>query len=148
MEEKNGCNVHTAELGFAEAVSINFVCKNLAQFRSAPKPKSQYLDIPIPKKAIINLEGQNTIIYGKVGIKGVYEPLAKKLSTHLPLDCSTGLVRVELNPRYKRIKNSPHVNVIEQVLKDVPLLGEVGSGAREHVREGIRSLWPSRCHDP
>ena len=28
---------HTAELGFEEAVSINFACKNLAQKSSAPK---------------------------------------------------------------------------------------------------------------
>jgi hypothetical protein len=47
---------HTTELGFEEAVSINFACKNLAQNPLVPKPKAQYLEIPIPKKAVINLK--------------------------------------------------------------------------------------------
>ena len=138
---------HTVELGFEEAVSINFACKNLAQNPLVPKPKTQYLKIPIPKKAIINLKVK-TSLSAKVSSKGVYEPLAKKLSIHPPLGCSTEFVRDELNPKYTRIENFRHVDVIEQGLGDEPLLGEEGYWAREHVKEGGRSLWPGRCHGP
>ena len=138
---------HTTELGFEEAVSINFVCKNLAQNPLEPKPKTQYLEIPIPKKAIINLI-EKVSLSVKGSSKGVYEPLAKKLSIHPPLGCPTEFARNELNPRYTRIKNFRHVDVIEQGLRDEPLLDEEGYWARELVKEGIQSLWPGRCHGP
>jgi hypothetical protein len=84
----------------------------------------------------------------KVKNKGVYEPLAKKLLMHPPLGCPTEFASDELNPRYTRIENFLHVDVIEQELVDGLLLGEEGCRAREHVREGSRSLWPGRCHGP
>ena len=80
--------------------------------------------------------------------KGVYEPLAKELSIHPPLGCPTEFARDELDPRYTRIRNFRHVDVIEQGLGGEPLLGEEGYWAREHVKEGGQSLWPGRCHDP
>ena len=138
---------HTAELGFEEAVSINFACKNLAQNPLVPDPKPQYLEIPIPKKAIINLK-EVMSLSAKVSSKRVYEPLAKKLSMHLPLGCPTEFAHDELNPRYTRIKNFRHADVIEQGLGDEPLLGEEGYWAREDVKEGCQSLWPGRCHGP
>ena len=107
----------------------------------------QYLEIPIPKKAIINLKEKMSISV-KVSSKGVYEPLAKKLSIHPLLGCPTEFVHDELNPRYTRIKNFHHVDVIEQGLGDDPLLDEEGFWVREHVEEGSQSLWPGRCHDP
>ena len=79
---------------------------------------------------------------------GIYEPLAKRLLRQPPLGCPTEFVRDELNPRYTRIGNSPHIDVIEQELGDVPLLGEEGYWAKVHVREGSQSLWPGRCHGP
>lgn len=138
---------HTAELGFEEAVSINFACKNLAQDPLAPKPKTQYLEIPIPKKTIISLKNQMSLS-AKLSSKGVYEPLAKKLSIYRPLGCPTEFARDELNPRYTRIKNFRPVDVIEQELGDEPLRGEEGYWAREDVKEGCQSLWPGRCHGP
>jgi hypothetical protein len=138
---------HTAELGFEEEMSINFACKNLAQNPLALKPKTQYLEIPIPKKAIINLRDKMSLS-AKVHSKGVYEPFAKELSMHPPLGCPTEFAHDELDPRYTRIKNFRHVDVIEQGLGDEPLLGEEGYWAREHVKEGGQSLWPGRCHDP
>ena len=84
----------------------------------------------------------------KASGKGVYEPLANRLSIHPPLGCPTGFARDELNPRYTRIKNFRHGDVIEQGLGDEPLLGEEGYWAREHVKEVSQSLWPGRCHGP
>ena len=107
----------------------------------------QYLDIPIPKKAIINLK-EKMLLSAKVSSKGVYEPLPKKLSIHPPLVCPTEFARDELNPRYTRTKNFHPVDVIEQELGDDPLLGEEGYWARVHVKEGCQSLWPGRCHGP
>jgi hypothetical protein len=105
------------------------------------------LDIPIPKKAIISLK-EGVSLPVKVSSKEVYEPLAKKLSIHPPFGCPTEFVRDELNPRYTRIKNFHHVDVIEQGLEDELLLDEEGYWAREHEEEGSQSLWPGRCHDP
>ena len=149
LEEKDAklSKGQTAELGFEEAVSINFSCKNLAQNLLVPKPNTQWLEIPIPKKAIINLDEKMSLPV-KVSSKGAYEPLAKKLSIHPPLGCPTEFARDELNPRYTRIRNFRRVDVIEQGLGDEPLLDEAGYLAREHVKEGDQSLWPGKCHGP
>ena len=108
---------------------------------------TQYLEIPIPKKAIINLKKKMSLL-AKVSSKGVYEPLAKKLLIYPPLGCPTEFARDELNPKCMRIKNFHHVDVIEQGLGDEPLLDEAGYLAREHVKEGDQSLWPGKCHGP
>ena len=108
---------------------------------------AQYLEIPIPEKAIINLK-EKISSRAKVGSKGVYEPPAKKPSLHPPLGCPTEFARDELNPRYTRIKNFLHVDVIEQELGDEPLLDEEGYWAREDVKEGSQSQWPGRHHGP
>ena len=105
------------------------------------------MKLPIPKKAIVNLNGQMSL-RAKVRREGVYEPLAKTLWTYPPLGCPTEFARDELNPRYTKIKNFPHIDVIERELGDVPLLGEEDYWAKVHVREGSRSLWPGKCHGP
>lgn len=105
------------------------------------------MDIPIPKKTIINLKRANVITGRKVTSKRVDELFARKISMH-PLGCRTELASDELNPRYRRIGNFRHVDVIELELGDVLLPGEEDYEPREHVREGSRILWLDICHDP